>query len=162
MIGVLIILFLILVNGVFAMSEIALVSAKRMRLQQQAEQGDASAAAAILLVDNPSRSLSTIQIGITLIGIFMGAFGEASIVSRLAPVFEDFGLSVQTAKIAAMFLVVVGITFFSLIFGELVPKRVAMNHAEGIATFVARPMTILSKVVAPFVWILSVVTDLVL
>lgn len=162
MIGVLIILFLILVNGVFAMSEIALVSAKRMRLQQQAEQGDASAAAAILLVDNPSRSLSTIQIGITLIGIFMGAFGEASIVSRLAPVFEDFGLSVQTAKIAAMFLVVVGITFFSLIFGELVPKRIAMNHAEGIATFVARPMTILSKVVAPFVWILSVVTDLVL
>lgn len=162
MIGVLIILFLILVNGVFAMSEIALVSAKRMRLQQQADQGDAAAAAALLLVDNPSRSLSTIQIGITLIGIFMGAFGEASIVSRLTPVFEDIGLSAQTAKAIAMFLVVVGITFFSLIFGELVPKRIAMNHAEGIATFVARPMTILSKIVAPFVWILSVVTDLVL
>lgn len=162
MIGVLIILFLILVNGVFAMSEIALVSAKRMRLQQQAEQGDASAAAALHLVDNPSRSLSTIQIGITLIGIFMGAFGEASIVTRLTPVFEGIGLSVQTAKVIAMFLVVVGITFFSLIFGELVPKRIAMNHAERIATFVALPMTVLSKIVAPFVWILSVVTDLVL
>lgn len=162
MIGVLIILFLILVNGVFAMSEIALVSAKRMRLQQQAEQGDAAARAALLLVDNPSRSLSTIQIGITLIGIFMGAFGEASIVTRLTPVFEDLGLSAQTAKAIAMFLVVVGITFFSLIFGELVPKRIAMNHAERIATFVARPMTILSKIVAPFVWVLSVVTDMVL
>ncbi|HZJ97217.1 MAG: HlyC/CorC family transporter [Alcaligenaceae bacterium] len=162
MIGVLIILFLILVNGVFAMSEIALVSAKRMRLQQQADQGNVSAAAALLLVDNPSRSLSTIQIGITLIGIFMGAFGEASIVTHLAPVFEGLGLSEQTARAVAMSLVVLGITFFSLIFGELVPKRVAMNHAEGIATFVARPMTILSKVMAPFVWILSVVTDLVL
>ena len=162
MIGVLIILFLILVNGVFAMSEIALVSAKRMRLQQQADQGDASAAAALILVDNPSRSLSTIQIGITLIGIFMGAFGEASIVTHLAPVFEGIGLSEQTARAVAMSLVVLGITFFSLIFGELVPKRVAMNHAEGIATFVARPMTILSKVMAPFVWVLSVVTDLVL
>lgn len=162
MIGVLIILFLILVNGVFAMSEIALVSAKRMRLQQQADQGNASAAAALLLVDNPSRSLSTIQIGITLIGIFMGAFGEASIVTHLAPVFENLGLSEQTARVLAMSIVVLGITFFSLIFGELVPKRIAMNHAEAIATYVARPMTILSKLVAPFVWILSVVTDLVL
>ncbi|OFV46218.1 MULTISPECIES: hemolysin family protein [Oligella] len=162
MIGTLIILLLILVNGVFAMSEIALVSAKRMRLQQQADQGDKAAAAALLLVDNPSRSLSTIQIGITLIGIFMGAFGEASIVSRLTPLFEDIGLSAQTAKAIAMFLVVVGITFFSLIFGELVPKRIAMNHAEKIATVVARPMTLLSKAMAPFVWILTVVTDLVL
>ena len=102
MIGVLIILFLILVNGVFAMSEIALVSAKRMRLQQQADQGNVSAAAALLLVDNPSRSLSTIQIGITLIGIFMGAFGEASIVTHLAPVFEGLGLSEQTARAVAM------------------------------------------------------------
>ncbi|CAM5207601.1 HlyC/CorC family transporter [Oligella ureolytica] len=92
----------------------------------------------------------------------MGAFGEASIVTHLAPVFEGLGLSEQTARAVAMSLVVLGITFFSLIFGELVPKRVAMNHAEGIATFVARPMTILSKVMAPFVWILSVVTDLVL
>lgn len=162
MIGTLIILLLILVNGVFAMSEIALVSAKRMRLQQQADQGDKAAAAALQLVDNPSRSLSTIQIGITLIGIFMGAFGEASIVSRLTPLFEDIGLSAQTAKAIAMFLVVVGITFFSLIFGELVPKRIAMNHAEKIATVVARPMTLLSKAMAPFVWILTVVTDLVL
>ncbi|NLA51704.1 MAG: HlyC/CorC family transporter [Alcaligenaceae bacterium] len=162
MIGVLIILFLILVNGVFAMSEIALVSAKRMRIQQQADQGDASAAAALILVDNPSRLLSTIQIGITLIGIFMGAFGEASIVTQLVPVFESMGLSEQTARVIAMSLVVLGITFFSLIFGELVPKRIAMNHAEAIATFVARPMTILAKVMAPFVWILSVVTDLVL
>lgn len=162
MIGTLIILLLILVNGVFAMSEIALVSAKRMRLQQQADQGDKVAAAALQLVDNPSRSLSTIQIGITLIGIFMGAFGEASIVSRLTPLFEDIGLSAQTAKAIAMFLVVVGITFFSLIFGELVPKRIAMNHAEKIAKVVARPMTLLSKAMAPFVWILTVVTDLVL
>lgn len=162
MIGVLIIFFLILVNGVFAMSEIALVSAKRMRLQHQADQGNASAAAALLLVDSPSRSLSTIQIGITLIGIFMGAFGEASIVTHFAPVLEDFGLSEQTARIVAMSTVVIGITFFSLIFGELVPKRIAMNHAEAIATFMARPMTILSKAMAPFVWILSVVTDLTL
>lgn len=162
MIGVLIIFFLILVNGVFAMSEIALVSAKRMRLQHQADQGNASAAAALHLVDSPSRSLSTIQIGITLIGIFMGAFGEASIVTHFAPVLEDFGLSEQTARIVAMSTVVIGITFFSLIFGELVPKRIAMNHAEAIATFMARPMTILSKAMAPFVWILSVVTDLTL
>lgn len=155
-----IIFVLILINGLFAMSEIAVVSSKRIRLQKLAAEGSKSAQAALKLADSPSRFLSTVQIGITLIGIFNGAFGEASLVSALtpslAPLVGDFAYQVSLAT------VVIGITFASLIFGELVPKRIAMHYPERIALLIALPMTWLSRLVSPFVWVLSISTDFVL
>ncbi len=160
MVDLLIILGLILVNGLFAMSEIAVVSSKRLRLQKQADGGSASAAAAVKLVDSPSRFLSTVQIGITLIGIFNGAFGEASLVQRLAPALEPM-LGTASYQVA-LAIVVIGITFASLIFGELVPKRIAMQYPERVATLIAIPMSFLSRIVSPFVLVLSFTTDLIL
>lgn len=156
---VLLILALILLNGVFAMSEIALISARRTRLQQRAEQGDAGSRRALGLVAEPNRFLSTVQIGITVIGVFAGAYGGARLavplerriarMSPLAPYSEEIALAV----------VVVAITFLSLVIGELVPKRIALNHPERIAAVVAGPMRVLSLVAAPVVKVLSVSTD---
>src|SRR5687768_16480482 len=109
------------------MSEIAVVSSKRLRLQKLAENGSRGAQAAIELADSPSRFLSTIQVGITLIGIFNGAFGEASLVSRMTPHFAGLPIIGEYAREIALAIVVVGITFSSLILGELVPKRIAMQ-----------------------------------
>ena len=125
---ILIILVLILLNGVFAMSELALVSAKRMRLERRAQEGSRGARSAIALADNPSHFLSTVQVGITLIGIFTGAFGEASLVTRLQPQIEMVGFLAPYAYEIALFIVVLAITFVSIVLGELVPKRIAMRH----------------------------------
>lgn len=138
---ILIILGLILVNGLFAMSEIAIVSSKRIRLQNKADSGSKSAAAALKLSDSPSRFLSTVQIGITLIGIFNGAFGEASIVSRLTPFFLNIQPLSNYAYELSLATVVFGITYASLILGELVPKRIAMQYPEAVAMFISVPMT---------------------
>ena len=146
-------------NGVFAMSELALVSAKRMRLERRAEEGSRGARAALELSDNPSHFLSTVQVGITLIGIFNGAFGEASLVSRLAPEFEAFPALAPYAREIALAIVVVGITFASIILGELVPKRIAMQYPEAMATLIAQPLRILSRLMAPFVKVLSLATE---
>jgi len=154
--------FLILLNGIFAMSEIAIVSSRRIRLEQAAEAGDGGAAAALRLADQPTRFLSTIQIGITLIGILSGAFGEATLVKQLAPHFEGLPLIGPHARDVAFGVVVVGITFASLVFGELVPKRIAMQRPERIASFIGMPMTWLARAMAPFVKALSASTDLIL
>lgn len=156
---ILIILVLILLNGVFAMSELALVSAKRMRLERRAEEGSRGARAAIALADNPSHFLSTVQVGITLIGIFTGAFGEASLVSRLTPQIETVGFLAPYAYEIALFVVVLGITFVSIVLGELVPKRIAMRHPETMATLIAPPLNMLSVVMSPFVKVLSLTTE---
>lgn len=156
---ILIILGLILVNGLFAMSEIAIVSSKRIRLQNKADSGSKSAAAALKLSDSPSRFLSTVQIGITLIGIFNGAFGEASIVSRLTPFFLNIQPISSYAYELSLATVVFGITYASLILGELVPKRIAMQYPEAVAMFISVPMTWLSRIVSPFVAVLSFSTD---
>jgi len=156
---ILIILVLILLNGVFAMSELALVSAKRMRLERRAEEGSRGARTAIALADNPSHFLSTVQVGITLIGIFTGAFGEASLVSRLAPQIETVGFLAPYAYEIALFVVVLGITFASIILGELVPKRIAMRHPETMATLIAPPLNMLSVIMSPFVKVLSLTTE---
>ncbi len=148
---ILIILALILVNGLFAMSEIAVVSSKRIRLQKLADHGSRGAKAAIELSDSPSRFLSTIQVGITLIGIFNGAFGEASLVAQLIPKLEQLPLIAEFAREVALFIVVVGITFSSLILGELLPKRIAMQYPETVASLIAAPMQWLSKIMGPFV-----------
>lgn len=154
-----IILGLILINGVFAMSEIAVVSSKRMRLQKLAENGSRGAQAAIELADSPSRFLSTIQVGITLIGIFNGAFGEASLVAKLTPQLAMLPLVSEYAREISLGIVVVGITFSSLILGELVPKRIAMQYPEPVASLIAKPMQWLSRLMGPFVKILTVTTE---
>ncbi|WP_374040129.1 hemolysin family protein [Massilia sp. IC2-477] len=156
---ILIISFLILMNGVFAMSELALVSAKRMRLERRAEEGSRGATAALKLADDPSNFLSTVQVGITLISIFNGAFGEASLVSHLTPHLQDVAVIGPYARETALGLVVVFITIASIIFGELVPKRIAMAFPETMATLISQPLRLLSKLMAPFVKFLSVSTN---
>ncbi|MET0983230.1 MAG: hemolysin family protein [Telluria sp.] len=155
----LIILFLILLNGVFAMSELALVSAKRMRLEKSAGEGSRGARAALDLADEPSNFLSTVQVGITLISIFNGAFGEASLVAQLTPTFEAMPVLAPYAYEAALGLVVVCITFASIILGELVPKRIAMAYPEATATLIAPPLRVLSRIMSPFVKILALTTE---
>ena len=162
MTDVLIIFALILLNGVFSMSELALASAKRLRLQEMAGKGRSGAQVAIDLADNPSGFLSTVQVGITLISIFNGAFGEASLVERLAPELATVDLIAPYARQTALGIVIIGITFFSIILGELVPKRIAMLHPEGVASLVSRPLKRLSWLLAPFVMTLSLVTELIL
>ncbi|MGE3296963.1 MAG: hemolysin family protein [Porticoccaceae bacterium] len=152
---ILILAVLILINGGFAMSEIALVAARRARLTRLAEEGDAGAAAAIELGLEPTRFLSTIQIGITSIGILNGIFGEAALAVPLARWLQDIGLAQTPSEIGATALVVIVITYVSIVAGELVPKRIAQINPEGIARLVARPMRALSVATRPFVHLLS-------
>ncbi|HEY0845279.1 MAG TPA: hemolysin family protein [Noviherbaspirillum sp.] len=159
---ILIILALILLNGVFAMSELAVVSSKRIRLQNLSDNGSRGATAALQLADHPSRFLSTVQVGITLIGIFNGAFGEASLVARLAPQIETVPVLAEFAREIALGIVVIGITFASIVLGELVPKRIAMQYPETVATIIAAPMQWLSRIVSPFVRILTVTTEAIM
>ncbi|WP_374041153.1 hemolysin family protein [Massilia sp. MS-15] len=156
---ILIISLLILTNGVFAMSELALVSAKRIRLERRAEEGSRRARAALKLADDPSHFLSTVQVGITLIGIFNGAFGEASLVSHLTPQFEQLPVVGPYAREAALATVVLVITVASIIFGELVPKRIAMAFPETMAILIAQPLRLLSVLMSPFVAFLSMSTN---
>lgn len=152
-------LALILLNGVFAMSEIALVTARRNRLARLATDGDTSAAIAIRLGDEPTRFLSTIQIGITAIGILNGIVGEAALAAPFAIWLQTLGIDQQPSEIGATVLVVVVITYVSIVVGELVPKRIGQFNAEGIARLVARPISILATVSRPFVHLLSFSTD---
>lgn len=154
-----ILIFLILLNGVFAMSEIALVTARKNRLQRLAEDGDKSAGIAIRLGEEPTQFLSTVQIGITAIGILNGIVGEAALAGPLAGLFHGFGLNEKSSAIGATTIVVVGITYFTIVFGELVPKRIAQFNAEGIARLMAGPISVLAKLSRPFVYLLSVSTD---
>jgi putative hemolysin len=156
---ILIILFLILLNGVFSMSELALVSAKRMRLEKSALDGSRGARAALDLADEPSHFLSTVQIGITLISIFNGAFGEASLVAHMTPHIKEVPLLAPYAYQAALGVVVVCITTASIILGELVPKRIAMQYPEAMATLIAPPLRLLSTIMLPFVKILALATE---
>ncbi|GGY12468.1 hemolysin family protein [Paludibacterium paludis] len=156
---ILILLLLILLNGVFAMSELAIVSSRKVRLQQWADDGDKGAEAAIALSDEPTRFLSTIQIGITSISILSGVFGEAAIARHLEEWLATFPLVAAYSKPVSVALMVVLITTVSLIFGELVPKRLAMHNPELIASTLARPMLLLSRLSSPLVKVLSVLTD---
>ncbi|NMF87467.1 hemolysin family protein [Aromatoleum petrolei] len=159
---IIVLVALILINGVFAMSEIALVTARRARLARLAEDGDASAAVAIKLGEEPTRFLSTIQIGITSIGILNGIVGEAALAAPLAMWLQELGLAQHPSEIGATVLVVVVITYVSIVVGELVPKRIGQINPEGIARLVARPMNALSVASRPFVRLLSWSTALLL
>jgi putative hemolysin len=153
-----IILLLLVVNGLFAMAEIAIVSAKKARLQQRAEDGDRGAALALKLAENPERFLSTVQIGITLVGVLAGAFGGASLAGYVAPWLKGISWLVGHEEQVAFALVVAFITYLSLIIGELVPKSLALRNAEGIACFMAGPMDWISRVCRPLVWMLELST----
>ena len=157
-----IILVLFFLNGIFAMAEIAIVSSRKVRLQQWAEEGHRGAIAALKLADEPTRFLSTIQIGITLIGILSGAFGEAAIADRLMPYFAAIPLLADFARPLALGITVLLITYFSLIIGELVPKRIGMQNPEVLATVLAPPMLLLASATRPLVRFLSLSTETVL
>jgi len=156
-----VIFFLILANGVFAMSEMAVVTARKSRLQDWVNKGSAKARVALELANTPNRLLSAVQIGITLIGILVGAFGGRTLADRMAtylsvvPVIEPYSQAVGLGA------VVLAITYFSLVIGELVPKRLALRHPEGIAAAMAIPMRALSRISYPVVLLLSISTDAV-
>jgi putative hemolysin len=157
-----IIVLLILANGFFSMAEFALVSARTARLQKRAAEGDAGAAAALELAQDPTQFLSTVQVGITLVGILAGAFGGATLAGPLAEEFAEFPLIAPYSGPLAVVTVVAAITYLTLVIGELVPKRVAMTHADRIASLVSRPIRLLSWAAAPLVRLLSASTEGVL
>ena len=149
---------LILLNGLFAMSEIALVTARKARLQKLIDEGDSGAAAAVKLGQDPTRFLSTIQIGITSIGVLNGIVGEAALAAPLAAWLASIGVPMQYGSYAATGLVVVLITYFSIVVGELVPKRIGQSYPETFARLVARPINFLALATKPFVMLLSTST----
>ena len=159
LIEILIIFLLLIANGVFAMTEIALVSARKVRLQQRADEGDLAAKEALELAENPNRLLSTTQIGITLIGVLTGALGGATLAERLATQLVKIPWLGPYAGGVALAVVVILTTYFTLVIGELIPKRLAMNNPEKIALSIARPMRSLSRLAAPLVSLLSASTD---
>jgi magnesium and cobalt exporter, CNNM family len=159
---ILVLFVLIAVNGVFALAELAIVSARRPRLEAKARQGSKGAAAALKLLDKPSRFLSTVQLGITLIGTLAGAIGGATLAKDLAEQFRRVPLLADDAEPLGIAAVVVSMTLCIIVLGELVPKRLALSRPETIAIFVARPLHWLSVIAAPIVNLLSFVTDLVL
>jgi putative hemolysin len=158
---ILLILLLIIVNGIFVMSELAIVSARKVRLQHLANQGDTKARIALDLANAPNKFLASVQIGITLLAILSGAFAESTIARRLVPLLSLFpGLGVYRDPLASVIAVLL-ITYLTLIIGELVPKQLALNYPERIASFVAVPMRMLAIIASPIVYLLSASTDLV-
>ncbi|OYW88271.1 MAG: DNA-binding protein, partial [Sphingobium sp. 32-64-5] len=154
-VDVVIILALVALNGVFAMSELALVSSRRPRLQAAAKAGKGGAAVALGLSEDPGKFLSTVQIGITLIGIIAGAYSGASLGTPVAQRLQMLGLDAEIALSLGYALVIGLTTYASLIIGELVPKQIALRSPETVAMIVARPMAMLSRATAPLVWLLD-------
>ncbi len=161
MIEVFILLLLILINGLLVMSEIALVSARKGRLESMANKGDAKARSALTLAENPEKFLSTAQIFITLISILTGVYSGEKFSHHFQPFFERFDALRPYANTIATVLIVIIVTFLSIIMGELIPKRMGMLRAEKIARIVAGPMNFLSGVTYPIVWLLSAISNLV-
>lgn len=159
---ILIILFLILLNGIFSMSEIALVSSRKFKLEAAARKGNSNARKALELANNPNTFLSTVQIGITLIGILTGIFSGDTITVSLRQSIEKIDLLRPYANTIAVAAVVVAVTFLSIVFGELLPKRIGLMFPEKIAAALAKPMTLISIITRPFIWLLTITNDLFL
>ena len=159
---ILIIFFLILLNGVFSMSEIALISARKNRLETAAKKGNTNAKVALDLANSPNKFLSTVQIGITLIGILTGIYSGEKITDDVRFFYEGFEVLKPYSPSLSVGTVVVILTFFSLVFGELLPKRIGLNYPEAIAKGVAVPMKVVSIVTMPFIWLLTKSTDFIL
>jgi putative hemolysin len=152
---ILFVLFLVLLNGVLAMSELAIVSSRTGRLKAMRDRGVAGARTALMLAENPGRFLSTVQVGITLVGILAGAVSGAALGERLSNWFEGLGMHADYAEPLGFLIVVAAITYVSLVIGELVPKQIALKNPEAIACRMAYAMNLLSRVAAPFVWLLD-------
>ncbi|MEI9943202.1 MAG: hemolysin family protein [Chitinophagaceae bacterium] len=157
---ILILIFLILLNGLFTMSEIALVSARKSKLESQAEKGDAHARTALELSQNPEKFLSAAQIGITLIAILTGVYSGERFSKQLEPTIAQIKLFEPYASTIAMTIIVIIVTFLSIIFGELIPKRIGLLRAERIAKLVAGPMNLFAKFTHPIVWLLNKVSNI--
>ncbi|GAA6140313.1 hemolysin family protein [Hydrogenophaga sp. 5NK40-0174] len=159
---IILIVFLTLLNGAFAMSELALASSRKARLMALAESGDNGARTALELLEHPTRFLSSVQVGITSIGMLNGIVGEAAFSDELADWLQNVGVYGTTAEAMATGIVVVIITFVTIVFGELVPKRIGQLYPEAVSRWVSRPMALVAKGAAPFVWLLTHTTQLVL
>jgi putative hemolysin len=159
---ILLVLFLILLNGIFAMSEMALVSAKKIRLQQMADKGSIGALKAIQMQENPSVFFSSVQVGITTISILSGIVGEKSLVAPTESILLSFGLEKGTSATLASVLVIAFLTFLSVVFGEIIPKRIALVLSEKVAATLAIPMSWISKVAAPVVWLFTQTSQFIL
>ena len=158
---ILILLILIFVNALFVMSEIALVSVRKGRLEAMSNKGDEKAKAALDLAENPEKFLSTAQIGITLISILTGVYSGEKFSKDLKPIVEQIEVLIPYAETVSTVIIVILVTFLSIVFGELIPKRIGMLRAEKIAKAVAFPMNILSKIAYPIVWLLNGITNLI-
>lgn len=156
-----IIILLILLNGVFSMSEIALISARKSRLASDARNGSRGAATALRLAEDPDRFLSTIQIGITLIGILTGLYSGAALAADVAQLLQSWGLRPQVARPVGQVAIVAVVTYLSIVVGELVPKRIGLAVANTAAKIISRPMHLLSVVAMPAVWLLSASTSMI-
>jgi putative hemolysin len=159
---ILIILILVVINGIFSMSEIALISSRKTKLEIASKNGDRRAASALELANSPNRFLSTVQIGITLISILTGIFSGDTITISVQNFLTDLGLDIKYANNVAVGLVVLMLGFVQLVLGELVPKRIGMSNPEAIAKFMVAPMNVLSKVTSPFIWLLTKCSDLII
>lgn len=156
---ILIILLFILINAVFVLSEMSVASSRKARLQQRVNEGDKRANTALRLLQNPNLFLATVQIGITLVGVLVGAVGGATLSEPLGALFAQIPAIAPFADSLALGIVVVAITFVSIVLGEMVPKRIALHNPEQIASALAGPMFVVSKLLAPFVWLLGRITD---
>ncbi len=150
---------MILLNGIFSMSEMALVSSRKFKLENEMKKGSSGAKTALELAENPNRFLSTVQIGITLIGILLGVFSGDKLTTDLTDFLSKISFIAPYAKTAAAIVMVVIITYFSIVFGELLPKRLGMRFPEAVSTIVAKPMKFLSVITSPFVWLLTATND---
>lgn len=156
---IIIIILLILLNGIFSMSEMALVSSKIFRLKSEKKKGSSRAKTALKLAENPSRFLSTVQIGITLIGILLGIFSGDKLTSDLTGYISKFDIVAEYARGISAFIIVAVITFLSIVFGELIPKKLGLKFPEKTAIIIARPMYWMSVLASPFVWLLTVTNE---
>jgi putative hemolysin len=157
-----IILAIILVNAIFVLSEMSVASSRKVRLQQRINDGDKRANTVLHLIENPNLFLATVQIGITLIGVLVGVVGGATLAAPLSRLLAGVPSLTPYAEELALTIVVIGITFVSIVLGELVPKRIALHNPERIAAILAGPMILVSTLFKPFVWILGKVTDFIL
>lgn len=156
---IIVILLLIILNGIFSMSEISVISARKTALLNEEKRGSRKAANALKLANDPDRFLSTVQIGITLIGILTGIYSGAALSGEFAGLLQSIGLAYAWAYPIAQTLIVVIVTYLTIILGELVPKRIGMSAAEKVAKTISTPMLMLSEVAAPFVWLLAKSTE---
>ena len=159
---IIIILAIILMNAIFVLSEMSVASSRKARLQQRINDGDRRANTVLHLIENPNQFLATVQIGITLVGVFVGVVGGARLADPLRIVLARVPALAPYATPLALAIVVIAITFVSIVLGELVPKRVALHNPERIAALLAGPMIFISNVFKPFVWILGKITDFIL